>query len=137
MDKRLLRPLLIFEFLVAVEAVFTLWSQIGGQYHLDLMFWPWKAGLGLGAAALIVAITGSVLRNEGAISRRTLLLFSLLLSVAIAAGVVTYYYHVNEPADQEQNEDQPVRTSVVCSPDRLTIPGTRFRPGPSASRLCS
>ena len=49
MRDSLLRPLLIFEFLVAIIAVFTLWSQVGGQYHLDLMFWPWKIGFGRGS----------------------------------------------------------------------------------------
>jgi len=38
---------LILEFLIAIEMVFTFWSQVGGQYHLDLMFWPWKFGISL------------------------------------------------------------------------------------------
>ena len=50
MRNSVLRPLLILEFLIAIEAIFTLWSQVGGQYHLDLMYWPWKFGLSVGAA---------------------------------------------------------------------------------------
>ena len=69
MDNRLLRPLLIVEFLIAVQAIFTIWSEVGGQYHLDLMFWPWKLGIGLASAALIVAITANLVRNEGRITR--------------------------------------------------------------------
>ena len=60
MSNNVLRPLLVVEFLVAIEVVFTFWSQVGGQYHLDLMFWPWKLGIALGAATLIVAITAPV-----------------------------------------------------------------------------
>src|SRR5437899_11766935 len=97
MRNRLLRPFLVFEFLVAILAVFTFWSQVGGQYHLDLMFWPWKFGLGLGAALLIVSITADLARNGGAISKRAILFCSLLIAVAVVAGVVTFYYHFNEP----------------------------------------
>jgi hypothetical protein len=57
MRKRLLRPFLIIEYLIAVQVLFTLWSEVGGQYHLDLMFWPWKLVLVLVAATLIVAMT--------------------------------------------------------------------------------
>ena len=45
---------------MALQVVFTFWSQVGGQYHLDLMFWPWKFGLSIAAALLIVGITGSL-----------------------------------------------------------------------------
>src|SRR5882757_5451991 len=57
MSNRLLRPLLIVEFLLAVQVLSSFWAQVGGQYHLELMFWPWKLGLNLLAATLIVAIT--------------------------------------------------------------------------------
>src|SRR5271165_5853156 len=100
MRNSLLRPLLIFEFLIAIEAVFTLWSQVGGQYHLDLMYWPWKLGLGVGAAFLIVWITARLARNGGVIDRRIGISFGLLIVLMLLAGVVTYYYHVYEPADQ-------------------------------------
>src|SRR5689334_15072010 len=121
MTKRLFRPLLIFEFLLAIEVVFTFWSQVGGQYHLDLMLWPWKAGFGLGAAALIVGITADLARNNGAVTRRSLLMCSLLIAIAVAAGVVTYYYHLHEPSDdQNQEEEQPVKitrvTGISCRP---------------------
>ena len=66
MRNRLLRPLLIVEFLIAIEAIFTFWSEVGGQYHLDLMFWPWKLGIEIAAAGLIVAITANLVRNDGA-----------------------------------------------------------------------
>jgi hypothetical protein len=77
MPNRVLRPLLIVEFLIAVQAAFTFWSQAGGQYHLDLMYWPWKVGLSIAAAGFIVAITANLARNDGAITRRALLYCSL------------------------------------------------------------
>jgi hypothetical protein len=126
MRNSLLRPLLIVEFLVAVEAIFTFWSQVGGQYHLDLMFWPWKFGIGIGAAGLIVAITASLARNGGSITRRVLILCALLTAVVVVAGVVTYYYHLYEPTDQQDEpDDQPAKVSRS-----VTRPGMRFRLSP-------
>ena len=118
MDKRLLRPLLAAELLVAIIAVFTLWGQVGGQYHLELMFWAWKLGIGLAGAALAVAITASLVHSEGEFTRRVLLQCSLLIVLAVVAGVVTYYYHVNEPQDQDEDEN-PQQTS------QLYVPGVR------------
>lgn len=112
MDNRLLRPLLVVESLLAIVAVFTLWSQIAGQYHLDLMFWPWKLGIGLAAAGLIVAITAALVRSGGALTRSVLLRCSLLLVVAVVAGVVTYYYHLNEPQDSDSDEDTEQTTAL-------------------------
>ena len=108
----LLRPLLILEFLIAIDAIFTLWSQVGGQYHLDLMFWPWKLGLSVGAAGLIVAITAGVARDDGAVTRQSVLLVSLLLGVVALAWVVTYYHHLHEPDNDEGQQDEPADISA-------------------------
>ena len=35
------------QFLIALIAVFVLWSQVGGQSHIDLMPWYFKLGLGV------------------------------------------------------------------------------------------
>jgi len=114
MHNRLLRPLLIVEFLIAIEAIFTVWSEVGGQYHLDLMFWPWKLGIGAACAGLIVAITANLAQNDGRITRRALWFCSLLIAVLITAGVVTYYYHVNEPVDQDDDQDDaPAKISSI------------------------
>ncbi len=112
MDNRLLRPLLVVESLIAIVAVFTLWGQVGGQYHLDLMFWAWKLGIGLAAAGLIVAITAALVKSGGAITRGVLLRSSLLLIVAVLAGVVTYYYHLNEPQDSDSDDDTEQTTAL-------------------------
>ena len=112
MRNSLLRPFLILEFLVAIDAVFTLWSEVGGQYHLDLMFWPWKLGLGAGAAALITLITGQLARNDGRLTRRALMFSSLLIAVVLMGGVLTYYYHINEPTQQDEDADDDAPTQI-------------------------
>jgi hypothetical protein len=131
MPNRLLRPLLIVEFLIAVQAVFTIWSEVGGQYHLDLMFWPWKLGIGVAAAVLIVAITANLVQNEGQFTRRALMFCSLLIAIFVLAGVVTYYYHINEPpAQDDDQEDEPAKISKLVWPEknaaesRMSLPGS-------------
>ena len=107
MRNSLLRPFLVVEFLVAIEVWLTFWSQVGGQYHLDLMFWPWKFGLTVAAAWLITAITADLFRGLPGLSRRAIIYAALLFAVIVTAGVVTYYYHMNEPADDDNGDDAP------------------------------
>lgn len=98
----MLRILLMIEFLVAVQSVLAFWSQVGGQYHLDLMFWPWKFGLSLAAALLITRMTAAFLRG------RNPWRLGLLLALTVGlAGYVTYYYHLNEPTDENDETDIP------------------------------
>ncbi|MGD1072100.1 MAG: hypothetical protein ABSB15_18375 [Bryobacteraceae bacterium] len=115
---RPLRPFLILVFLVALVAVFTFWSQVGGQYHLDLMFWPWKFGLSLAAAGSIAAITAESARGAGSRTRRMAIYCGLLAVTIIVAGVVTYYYHLNEPSDDDEDSDQPTRITRLELPSR-------------------
>jgi len=107
MPARLLRPLLIVEFLLALQVVFTCWSQIGGQYHLDLMFWPWKLLLSVAAALLTTGLTASLVRTDGAAGKKAWLYGTLLLATIALAGIVTYYYHLHEPTDEDNQNDQP------------------------------
>lgn len=116
MPHKLLRPLLIVEFLIAIQAVFTFWSQVGGQYHLDLMFWPWKFGIGILMALLITATTSALVRSEGVITRRVYVLGALLVAAIAVAGCVTYYYHLNEPADEDDQGDTQPTISKLVSP---------------------
>jgi hypothetical protein len=123
MDNRYLRPLLIVEFLIAIQAIFTLWSEVGGQYHLDLMFWPWKLGISVAGAALIAAVTANLVNSHGRITRRVLLFCALLIVTTVIAGVVTYYYHLNEPGDQnDEQDDTPARISRIVLPEQSPDP---------------
>ena len=129
MHNKLLRPFLIVEFLIAIPAVFSLWSEVGGQYHLELMFWPWKLGLALAAAGLIVAATANIIQHDGEITRRAILFGSLLIVTFAVAGIVTYYYHLNEPVDQDEDQgDDPPKISLLRPSGRL--PGLAGLPSP-------
>lgn len=90
---------------LAIEVCLTFWGVVGGQYDLELMFWPWKFGLTLVAAALSTAITAELIRGvpeqRGAFSRRTVIYGALLVAMVIAAGFVSYHYYLNEPDDSD------------------------------------
>jgi hypothetical protein len=118
MRSPLIRPLLVIVFLIAIEVCLTFWSEVGGQYDLDLMFWPWKFGLTLAAAGLITAIAAELTR--GGRSRRMVIYGALLLVAVVTAGVVTYYYYMNEPADDNGNEPAS-QTTRLCTPSRAPL----------------
>jgi hypothetical protein len=119
MPARFLRPLLIVEFLIAIQAVFTFWSQVGGQYHLDLMYWPWKLGVSVFAALMITGITAALVRSEGAVTRRVVVLGTLLLATVALAGFLSYFYHLNEPDDQDSGDDVTVTPTLYQTRQEL------------------
>ena len=120
MRSRLLRAFFVFEFLIAIDVWLTLWSQVGGQYHLDLMFWPWKFGLTLAAAWLITAITAEVMK-PGSLSRRAIIYAALLFAVIVTAGMVTYYYHMNEPPDDQNSDTTATMTTRLTKPGKPSL----------------
>ncbi len=92
------------EFLLAVIAVFTAWSQVGGQGHLDLMPWYAKLVLACGVSAAIVGLTAAMAREERIANRRTAYWFLLIVLLAIVMGAVTFYFHLHEAVDDSDEE---------------------------------
>src|ERR1019366_7489580 len=86
-------------FLIALMAVFVLWSQVGGQSHLDLVPWPIKLGLGVAAVSGDRAWNGHMVRWLG-----------LILAVLAACGYASYYAHMN--LEESDDADQPQDTTV-------------------------
>jgi hypothetical protein len=107
--QRLLRAVYGIEFLIALFATFEFWSEVGGQSHLDLMPWWWKALLSSGVAASVVKLTVSSVRKQ------TLIWIAVLALLLFAGGMVTYYYHLNEPRDQDDEQGQIVPTALRVS----------------------
>jgi hypothetical protein len=94
MTPKLLRLAYVFEFLVALVAIFSAWSEIGGQAALDLMYWGWKLGLGLGLAAAVVAYTAALLSEDSWWSLRSARWLVAILLLTVVMGAVTYFYAV-------------------------------------------
>jgi hypothetical protein len=101
----LIRLFYAIEFLVALIATYMAWSQVGGQVHLDMMAWYWKAFLGIGIAYATVKATAAAVSHKRTWNSRTIKWLSLILALALACGAVTYYYHVNEPPDDDDDDD--------------------------------
>jgi uncharacterized membrane protein (UPF0136 family) len=92
MTPKLLRLVYVFEFLIAQVAIFTAWSEIGGQAALDLMHWGWKLGLSLALAAAIVAYTAAIIAQDSIWTLRSARWLSAIILLTLGMAAVTYYY---------------------------------------------
>ncbi|MDQ6706179.1 MAG: hypothetical protein M3Z85_09440 [Acidobacteriota bacterium] len=111
----MLRIAYSIEFLIALIAIFTFWSQVGGQPHLDLMPWYLKFAIAIGVASVCVKWTSTMAGSERIWTGVTLRWLLILVAMAGLAGAVTYYYHLNEPAEPDDND--AVFTSSCSLPD--------------------
>jgi hypothetical protein len=102
------------QFLIAVIAVFVLWSQVGGQSHLDLMPWYLKLGLGAGAAFAAVKSTAAAVANERPWNGGSLKWLGIMVALLIGCGVASYYYHLYGESDEQDEED--TQTSALIAP---------------------
>jgi hypothetical protein len=103
------------QFLIALLAIFELWSQVGGQSHLDLMPWYLKLGLAGGAAFATVQATVSAVSHERPWNVRTLRWLVVLVMLLTMCGLSSYYYHLH--GEEPDDEDQSVTSSLsVGSP---------------------
>ena len=111
----MLRLLYAIEFPIALIATYTVWSQVGGQGHLDMMAWYWKLCLGAAIAFAAVKATAAAVKGERAWNSRTLRWISIILALALACGAVTYYYHLTEPPpDDEDQQDTAAPTAQTA-----------------------
>jgi hypothetical protein len=104
------------QLLLALIAVFVLWSQIGGQSHMDLMPWYLKLGLGAGAAFAIVKATAAAVSHTNAWNGSTLKWLGITLALLIGCGLASYYFHVYGESDEEDEQD--TQTSSLCFSSR-------------------
>lgn len=118
-----LRLAYMAEFLIAIVASLELWSQVGGQDHLDLMPWYTKFVLTVGLAAVIVAGTASAVAHERAWNAKTFACLILALMIAGGMAAATIYAHLHE--SEEDDTADGVTNSRV-----MTTPGTRYHYSP-------
>ncbi len=102
----ILRVAFAIEFLAALIATFTLWSQVGGQGHLDMMPWYWKLIFGVAVSfSAVKATAAAAVEKERAWNPRTWKWLILTVFLLGACGLVTYYYHLNEPPEEDEEEE--------------------------------
>jgi len=102
-----LRLVLAVEFLVALIAVTVTWEEIGGQGHLDLMPWFLKLALIVGFCWAFMRFSAALARPGKWGTRRSFGWLLAVFAVVAAMGLITYYYHLHEPTDDDDNGDSP------------------------------
>ena len=104
----MLRIAYVCEFLLALLAISVVWSQVGGQDHLDLMPWYDKFVLIFALGLITVVGTVAAVSRERAWNGITIACLAMALLILCAMGAVTYYYHVHEDQDQDTNNTNGV-----------------------------
>jgi hypothetical protein len=112
MPPYLLRLAYVSEFFLALIAVLTGWSQIGGQSHLDIM--PWYDILVLSVSLSLVAVMGTVaaVRHEKAWNFKSITCLIAALLIATGMAAVTYYYHLHE--DDDNGDAKTGSQAMLC-----------------------
>ncbi len=114
-NPKLLRLVYACEFLVALIAIFTSWSEIGGQAALDVMHWAWKLGLSFALAAAFVAYTAALLTEESLWSLRSARWLTAIIALIFAMGTVTYFYALQADAGDSDETAPTVHHAVNTS----------------------
>ncbi len=115
-----LRLAYMFELLLALNVVYTLWSEIGGQGHLDLIPWYTKLICGVGLSWSVVRFTAGMVEMEKFWNWRTRRWFIIILIFVIAMGGIVYYYHLHEVPDESDSEDTAATSVQLPHVDKLS-----------------
>ncbi len=114
MSSKLIRLAYVCEFLLALIAIFTAWSEIGGQATLDLMTWGWKFGLSFGLAAATVLYTAAILSQDSLWTLRSTRWFSAMVVLILIMGTVTYFYAMQvESGDSDESTPSSARHALA------------------------
>jgi len=97
-------------YLIALIAVYVLWSQVGGQSHLEALPWHIKLGLGAATAFTVVRATAGAVAGEHAWNSRSLRWLGLMLVLLIACGLASYYSHLYLEDTGDETDEQPDTT---------------------------
>jgi hypothetical protein len=105
--------------LIALGAILVVWSEVGGQGHLDLMPWYIKLGCSLSLAWCCVRFTAGLVEHEKPWNQHTVVWFAGIILIAALMAGITYYYHLHEAPDESDTEDA---TSTSLHPPKLCTP---------------
>jgi heme/copper-type cytochrome/quinol oxidase subunit 3 len=109
-ESRYLRIAYAVQFVVTLMAVFEVWGQVAGQGHLDLAPWYSKLLLGVALSLATVKATAAAVRRDKIWNAQTSKWLAVALALIAAMGILTYYEHMHEPADGD--EEPPARVDL-------------------------
>lgn len=99
------------EFLLAMAVAAIVWSEVGGQVHLDMMPWYLKLAPLVAFSWSLVRFTMALVEQPGPWGFRSLRWLAAMLIVGFAMFAITLYYHMHEPVD-ENDDDEGVTMSM-------------------------
>jgi len=112
-----LRLIYVFEFMISIEVIFTVWSEVGGQGHLDMMPWYLKLACVAALAWCIVRFTAGLAEHPRAWNRSAVGWLAGVVALSLTMGGITYYYHLHEAPD-DSDSDETQATSVITEAQR-------------------
>ncbi len=99
----LLRLAYTTQFLIALIAIFFVWEEVGGPYHLDLMPWWLKLGLGTGMAFAMVRATISAVASDSGWNKATVRWCVAMLILLLGCVAANYYCNLYGEEDDRQD----------------------------------
>jgi len=112
------------EFLIALVAILALWSEVGGQGHLDLMVWYIKLAPVLALAWCCVRFTASIVEQPKFWNHRSTGWFLGIIVLAITMAGITYYYHLHEEPEEDSDEPSPTADLRGAQPGLYAMSNT-------------
>jgi len=109
-----LRLAYALEFFLAVIAIISMWSEVGGEGHLDLMPWYIKLGCILGLAWCSMRFTASLVEQQRVWTGRAIGWLLGILLFCLFMGGITYYYHLHEEPDDGDEDNTAAAANINC-----------------------
>ncbi|SRR5258708_169224 len=106
-----LRLAYALEFWIALIAIFIVWSQVGGQPHLDMMAWYVKLVCAVAMAVCAVKMTSAMVERPRAWNTASVTWLVAILVLSALMFCVTYWYHLHEQDDQQTDENSATTVS--------------------------
>lgn len=116
----LLKLAFVVEYLIALQTILLVWTQVGGQGHMDLLPWYLKLSCIALTAWCLVEFTAALVREPQGWSRSARRWFIVVVLLSVAMASITFYYHLHEIPD-EPDTDQTSAKSVRNSGPRAAV----------------
>jgi len=100
-------------------SIFEVWAQVGGQGHLDLVPWHYKLLLASSLSLATVKATAAAVNRDRFWNRWTTAWLAIALALIVTMGVLTYYEHLHEPADEGDEPPAQIHLGRSRTQDQL------------------
>jgi hypothetical protein len=105
-----LRLALVLEYLIALQVGLSVWTEVGGQGHMDLLPWYLKLSCIAALAWCIVHFTVELIRQAAVWTARTRFWFGGIVLMAVIMAGITLWYHLHEVSDEDTDETTAARS---------------------------